>query len=398
MNSTAVGIFVIFVAVSLWITWHASARVRSLAGFYAAGQSVHPWQNGLAITGDYLSAASFLGTIAIFYSYGDDGLLYAVGAIAGWPVLACLIAEPLRSLGRYTFADAICNRLDGASVRVLAAVSTLCISGAYLVAQLVGAGTLIRVLFGIPYAVAVPLVGALMLCYVLVGGMVATTWVQIVKAAILLSAAAFMVLLLMKQFSFDFGALLSRAAQERVSANLTGDTRLLPDTLSTVSLALAFALGPAGLPHILMRFFTVADARQARRSLLYTSGFIGLFQILVIVLGFGAVALLPLHGLIGGPNIAAVRLAGVLGGDWLYGLVAAVTFATIVAVVAGVTLAAAASVSHDLYKNVFSKGTVKESTEIRISRIAAVLFGGGSVGLAVVFQSRTWDFWRHFLL
>jgi len=378
------------VVVTLWITHWSNRRARDLAGFLTAGRRILAWQNGLAITGDYLSAASFLGTVAIFFSFGDDGLLYAVGAVAGWPVVACLVAEPLRSLGRFTFADAVCSRLSGNSIRLLTVLSTLCICCAYLISQLVGAGTLIHVLFGIPYGAAVPIIGLLMLCYVLYGGMVATTWVQILKAIVLLSAAAFMVLLLLRRFSFDVGTLAATAAQSRLRSG--GDVKLLPDVFSAVSLALAFAFGPAGLPHILMRFFTVADVQQARRSVVYTTCFIGLFQVLVIFLGYGATALLPLTGLTGGANMAVVALAQILGGNWLYGLVAAATFATIVAVVAGVTLAGAAAVSHDFYQNVLKKGTADEKSEIALSRLAAIVIGGCAIALAFIFQHQNVGF------
>lgn len=386
MNRTAIAIFVVFVAVSLCITHWSGRRARDLAGFLVAGQSIRPWQNGLAITGDYLSAASFLGTVAIFFSFGNDGLLYAVGAIAGWPVVTCLIAEPLRALGRYTFADALCARLSGSSVRILAAVSTLCICGSYLISQMVGAGLLIEVLFGIPFGIAVPIVGTLMLTYVLYGGMVATTWVQLIKAIVLLSTATVMTVLVLNHYSFDIQGLAKSAATMHAAQAHTSGT-LLPDTFSAISLALAFAFGPAGLPHILMRFFTVADVRAARSSLLYTTSFIGLFQVLVIVLGYAAMALLhPGQILPGGPNMAVVMLARLLGGDWLYGLVASVTFATIIAVVAGVTLAGAASVSHDLYQNVIRRGRATEREEMRISRLAALAIGGCAVGLAFIFR------------
>lgn len=393
MNRTAIAIFVAFLIVTLWITARSSRKARDLSGFYAAGRRIRPWQNGLAITGDYLSAASFLGTVGIFFSFGNDGLLYAVGAVAGWPVVTCLIAEPLRALGRFTFADSLYSRMGGNAVRVLAAVSTLCICSAYLVSQLVGAGTLIQVLFRVPYGAAVPAVGVLMLCYVLFGGMVATTWVQVVKAVTLLSAAALMVILLLGRFSFDFSALAARAAEARLQHSPVANAKLLPDTFSAISLALAFAFGPAGLPHILMRFFTVSDGVQARRSLIYTTTFIGLFQVLVIFLGYGAMALLlPAGGLAGGPNMAVVELAQKLGGVWLYGLVAAVTFATIVAVVAGVTLAGAAAVSHDLYQNFFRKGAASEQSEILVSRLAAAAIGAGTIALAFVFEHQNVGF------
>jgi cation/acetate symporter len=387
VNPTAIAIFALFVLVSLYITYRSRRRVRNLKGFYSAGSSIKPWQNGLAITGDYLSAASFLGTVAVFYSFGLDGLFYAVGAVAGWPVVTCLIAEPLRARGRFTFSDAMCHRLSGTPVRILTACSTLCICGTYLIAQIVGAGSLIELLFHIPYRAAVPAVGSLMLCYVLFGGMLATTWVQIIKATVLLSVALLMTILLLKRFDFNFGTLAEAASGRR-------EVPLLGDSFSAVSLALAFAFGPAGMPHILMRFFTVTDGQQARHSLVITTLLIALFQVLVIALGLGASTLLGDHRggtgisvpLPGGPNMAVVHLAQTLGGDLLFGVVAAVTFATIVAVVAGLTLAAAAAVSHDLYKHVITRGGASEASELRVSRVATVAIGASAIGLGYIFQ------------
>ena len=324
VNITPIAIFSAFVLATLCITYWSSRHARDLKGFYSAGSSIKPWQNGLAITGDYLSAASFLGTVAVFYSYGLDGLLYAVGAIAGWPVVTCLIAEPLRARGRFTFSDALCHHHSSTSVRVLTAASTLCICGSYLIAQLVGAGTLIELLFHIPYRIAVPAVGVLMLCYVLFGGMVATTWVQIIKATALL------------------------------------------------------------------------DSRKARQSLVITTILIASFQVLVIVLGSGAATLLRGSGggigLSGGPNMAVVHLARILGGDLLFGVVAAVTFATIVAVVAGLTLAAAAAISHDLYKHAITGGAASERSEVGVSRLAAFAIGACAIGLGFVFQHQNVGF------
>jgi len=390
VNITPIAIFSAFVFATLCITYWSSRHARDLKGFYSAGSSIKPWQNGLAITGDYLSAASFLGTVAVFYSYGLDGLLYAVGAIAGWPVVTCLIAEPLRARGRFTFSDALCHHHSSTSVRVLTAASTLCICGSYLIAQLVGAGTLIELLFHIPYRIAVPAVGVLMLCYVLFGGMVATTWVQIIKATALLAVALLMTILLLKRFGFDLRALAGEVSGGRVVAPL------MSDTFSAVSLALAFAFGPAGMPHILMRFFTVSDSRKARQSLVITTILIASFQVLVIVLGSGAATLLRGSGggigLSGGPNMAVVHLARILGGDLLFGVVAAVTFATIVAVVAGLTLAAAAAISHDLYKHAITGGAASERSEVGVSRLAAFAIGACAIGLGFVFQHQNVGF------
>ena len=382
----AAAIFAAFVLVTLGITFWAHRRSTAASDFYTAGGRITARQNALAVAGDYLSAASFLGTIAVFFSFGTDGLLYAVGAVAGWPIATFLVGERLRNLGRYTFSDALGYRLAERPVRFLAAISTLCLSGSYLIAQLVGAGTLVQTLFGIPCSHAILLVGTLMMVYVTVGGMVATTWIQIVKATLLLLTSFVMVLLVVRMFGASPDSIIGAALQaQRDPSRFLRPGRLVPDGISAVSLALAFALGPAGLPHILMRFFTVKDAQTARRSLSYATTIIALFQLLVIVLGYAAAALLPKE-LPGGPNMASVHLARILGGETLLGITAAVTFATILAVVSGLTLAAASAVSHDLYKHVWKRGAVSEAAELRVSRSATVLLGLAVMGLAILFQ------------
>jgi cation/acetate symporter len=387
-NPVAASIFAVFVVITLGITWWANRRGSATAqDFYAAGGNITARQNALAMAGDYLSAASFLGTIAVFFSIGNDGLLYAVGAVAGWPVATFLIGERLRNLGRYTFSDALGYRLAQRPVRALAALSTLCLSGCYLIAQMVGAGTLVQILFGIPYARAVGLVGTLMMIYVTFGGMAATTWIQIIKATVLLVTSCVMALLVFNYYDFNFDSVIGAAAQSRTDpARFLQTGHLLPDGLSAVSLGLAFALGPAGLPHVLMRFFTVKDAQGARRSLSFATTIIALFQIVVIVLGYGAAALVPKGSLAGGANMAAIHLAKALGGEPLLGVAAAVTFATILAVVSGLTLAAASAVSHDLYKHVYKLGQTSEAAEIRVSRVSTVLLGIAVMYVAILFQ------------
>jgi cation/acetate symporter len=386
-NPVAATIFAAFVAVTLGITYWANRRSEGAKDFYAAGGKITARQNGLAIAGDYISAASFLGTVSVFFSIGTDGLLYAVGAVAGWPISTFLIGERLRNLGRYTFSDALSFRLAERPVRLLAAVSTLCLSGCYLVAQLVGAGTLVQILFNIPYAQAVVLVGTLMMIYVTFGGMVATTWIQIIKASLLLVTSLAMVLLVFRHFGPGLDSLISGAANARQDpSRFLRPGQLVTDGVSAVSLGLAFALGPAGLPHVLMRFFTVKDGQGARRSLTYATAIIALFQLVVILLGYAAAALVPGGPLPGGPNMAAIHLARVLGGDTLLGITAAVTFATILAVVSGLTLAAASAVSHDLYKHVWKRGLATEAAELGVSRVATVLLGIIVIYVSILFQ------------
>ncbi|MBS0613523.1 MAG: cation/acetate symporter ActP, partial [Proteobacteria bacterium] len=355
--------------------------------FYTAGGTITARQNGLAVAGDYLSAASFLGTIAVFFSLGTDGLLYAVGAVAGWPIATFLIGERLRNLGRYTFSDALGYRLSERPVRFLAAVSTLCLTGCYLIAQLVGAGALVQTLFGIPCTHAIVLVGLLMMVYVTFGGMVATTWIQIIKATLLLITSAVLAMLVFGTFGMSLDSIIGAAAAAKgYPGQYLLPGRLVPDGVSAISLGLAFALGPTGLPHILMRFFTVKDAQTARRSLSIATTLIALFQLIVIVLGYAAAALISSGPLPGGPNMASIHLARILGGELLLGITAAVTFATILAVVSGLMLAAASAVSHDLYKHFWKRGLASETAEIRVSRLATVLLGAIVMSAAVLFQ------------
>lgn len=391
-DATAIGIFAGFVALTLAITLWASRRARTAAQFYAAEGAVTPAQNGLAIAGDYLSAGSFLGTISVFHAFGVDGLLYAVGAAAGWPLVTCLIAERLRTLGQYTFSDVLSRRLSSRPIRAMTTFSTLLICGGYLISQMVGAGTLVQALFGIPYTVSVILVGALMTIYVRFGGMVATTWIQIVKASVLIASALFMSFLLMHRFGYSFAAVTHAAASTRSDpAAFLRPQGLLKGSFDAVGLALAFAFGPCGMPHVLMRFFTVKDASSARKSLVYASSLIVLFQLLVIALGIGAIALV--RGVpFGGSNMAAVYLAWYLGGNWLFGVVAAVTFATILAVVSGLTLTAASAVSHDFYRYVLCPAEATERTEIRVSKAATLVIGCVAIALGLVFRNQNIGF------
>jgi len=394
---SAVAMFLAFVAVTIFITFWASKRTRSTSDFYAAGGGITGFQNGLAIAGDYMSAASFLGIAGLVYTSGFDGLIYAIGFLVGWPIVLLLIAEPLRNLGKYTFADVASFRLQQKPIRILAASGSLVTVIFYLIAQMVGAGKLIELLFGLPYMSAVVIVGALMTFYVTAGGMLATTWVQLIKAVLLLAGATLMAVLVMLQFGFSFENLFAAAVKSHSKgAAIMAPGTLVSDPVSAISLGLALMFGTAGLPHILMRFFTVKDAVQARRSVFYATGFIGYFYILTFIIGFGAVVLLAsgsdyfgADGVIkGGSNMAAIHLSHALGGDMLLGFISAVAFATILAVVSGLTLAGSSAISHDLYATLVLKGVRDEKKEIRASRIATVVLGVIAVLLGIVFEKQ----------
>jgi cation/acetate symporter len=397
VNVAAIVMFFVFVAGTLGITYWAAKRTRSAADFYAAGGGVTGFQNGLAISGDYMSAASFLGISGLVFASGFDGLIYSIGFLVGWPIILFLIAERLRNLGKYTFADVASYRLQQAPIRSLAALGTLTVVAFYLIAQMVGAGKLIELLFGLDYLVAVIIVGVLMILYVTFGGMIATTWVQIVKAVLLLSGATFMALAVLWHFGFSFEAMFQRAVEVHPHGRaIMAPGGLVTDPISAISLGLALMFGTAGLPHILMRFFTVPDAKQARRSVFYATGFIGYFYILTFIIGFGAITLLTTNpafldqagALIGGNNMAAVHLANAVGGSLFLGFISAVAFATILAVVAGLTLAGASAVSHDLYASVFARGRATDTQEVRVSRIATVVLGIVAIALGILFEQQ----------
>lgn len=398
LNTIAIAMFLGFVAVSLAITWWAARQGTSTAkDFYAAGGGLKGVQNGLAIAGDYTSAATFLGVTALVYTSGYDGMIYAIGFLVGFPMILFLIAEPLRNLGRYTFADVAAYRLSEVPVRAVAGVNTLVIVVFYLIAQLVGAGKLIQLLFGLPYIYAVGIVGGLMMVYVTVGGMLATTWVQIIKAVLLMSGSVLMSILILGHFGFSLEALFREAVTlHPKAAAIMAPGGLVKDPISALSLGLALIFGTAGLPHILMRFFTVSDARQARTSVLVATGFISIFYSLLFVLGFGAIAIVSANpefrdasgGLLGGVNMVALHLADAVGGSLLLGFISAVAFATILAVVSGLTLAGASAASHDLYARVIRKGRASEQEEVLISKAAAVAISLVSMGLALAFENQ----------
>jgi cation/acetate symporter len=405
LNTAAIIMFFAFVAGTLFITYRAAAQSKSAADFYAAGGGITGFQNGLAIAGDYMSAASFLGISGLVFTSGFDGLIYSIGFLVGWPLILFLIAERLRNLGKFTFADVASFRLEATSIRILSAIGTLVVVAFYLIAQMVGAGKLIQLLFGLDYLYAVVIVGALMIVYVAFGGMKATTWVQIIKACLLLGGATFMSFMVLLHFGFSPEAMFSEA----VRIHPRGDAIMAPgalvsDPISAISLGLALMFGTAGLPHILMRFFTVSDAQAARKSVFYATGFIAYFYILTFIIGFGAITFLmnnpdfylvgangaynKLTNLIGGTNMAAIHLANAVGGSLFLGFISAVAFATILAVVAGLTLAGASAVSHDLWAEVIARGRINERKEVNISKFSAVVIGIVAIILGYIFENQ----------
>lgn len=397
LNIQAIVMFVIFVGATLYITYWASKRTRSRKDYYTAGGNITGLQNGLAMAGDFMSAASFLGISALVYTSGYDGLIYSLGFLVGWPIMLFLVAERLRNLGRYTFADVASYRLQQRPIRTLSACGSLVVVALYLIAQMVGAGKLIELLFGLNYHIAVVLVGVLMVMYVLFGGMLATTWVQIIKAVLLLAGASFMAIMVMKSVGFSFNTLFNQAMEVNPKgAAIMRPGGLVSDPISALSLGLALMFGTAGLPHILMRFFTVSDAKEARKSVFYATGFMGYFYFLTFIIGFGAIVLVGSNpafkdaagALIGGTNMAAVHLADAVGGSFFLGFISAVAFATILAVVAGLTLAGASAVSHDLYANVFKQGKATERNELKVSKITVLVLGVIAIGLGILFENQ----------
>ena len=414
-NWTAISMFAIFVAATLWITKQAAAKTRSAADFYTAGGGITGFQNGLAIAGDYMSAASFLGISAAVMANGYDGLIYSIGFLVGWPIITFLMAEKLRNLGKFTFADVAAYRFKQTPIRAFAASGTLVVVAFYLIAQMVGAGQLIKLLFGLDYGYAVVIVGVLMMVYVLFGGMTATTWVQIIKACLLLAGASFMAFMVLWQFGFSPEAMFAKAVEIKTQAaaaaattpeevagaaqkglSIMGPGTFVKDPISAISFGMALMFGTAGLPHILMRFFTVPNAKEARKSVFWATTWIGYFYILTFIIGFGAIVLVSANpafkdaagGLLGGNNMAAVHLAKAVGGNVFLGFISAVAFATILAVVAGLTLSGASAVSHDLYAMVFKKGTADSKSELKVSRITTLALGVIAVLLGITFEKQ----------
>ncbi len=411
-NWTAIAMFGVFVLATLWITKWAAARTKSVSDFYTAGGGITGFQNGLAIAGDYMSAASFLGISAAVMINGYDGLIYSIGFLVGWPIITFLLAEKLRNLGKFTFADVAAYRFRQGPIRAFAASGTLVVVLFYLIAQMVGAGQLIKLLFGLEYWVAVLLVGVLMMVYVLFGGMTATTWVQIIKAGLLLFGATFMAVMVLAQYGFSPEKLFAAAVQVKTEAALAagkdaaqaagigqaimGPGNFIKDPISAISFGMALMFGTAGLPHILMRFFTVPDAKEARKSVFWATTWIGYFYILTFIIGFGAIVLVSTNpkfleatgDLIGGSNMAAVHLADAVGGDIFLGFMSAVAFATILAVVAGLTLSGTSAVSHDLYSTLIKKGEATNEEVMRVSRTTTLILGVIAVLLGILFEKQ----------
>ncbi len=397
LNISAIVMFLLFVALTLGITYWAAKRTRTAKDFYTAGGGITGFQNGLAMAGDYMSAASFLGISGLVYLKGYDGLIYSIGFLVGWPIVLFLIAEKLRNLGKYTFADVVSFRLKPGPTRTLAAFGSIATVLLYLIAQMVGSGKLIQVLFGLDYAFAVIIVGVLMILYVIFGGMLATTWVQIIKAVLLLAGATFIALAVMAHFGFSFESLFKEAVKTHPDGiKIMSPGGLVSDPISAISLGMALMFGLAGLPHILMRFFTVADAKEARKSVFYATGFIGYFYVLTFIIGFGAIVFVMKNPeyldaagkIIGGNNMAAIHLSHAVGGNFFLGFISAVAFATILAVVSGLTLAGASAISHDLYASVIKKGQVDEITEMRVSKIATLVIGILAILLGIAFEKQ----------
>ncbi|MCI6312289.1 MAG: cation acetate symporter [Helicobacter sp.] len=397
LNYIAITLFVLFVLATLGITYFSNKKSKSADGFYTAGGNITGLQNGIAIAGDYMSAASFLGIVALVFTNGFDGLIYSVGFLVGWPIVLFLIAEKFRNLGKYTFADIVAYRLQSKPIRTISAISGLAVIIFYLIAQMVGAGELIEVLFGLPYTIAVIIVGILMICYVVFGGMHATTWVQIIKACLLLGGSTFMALMVLYYADFDLASWFEKAiANHKSGEAIMRPGTFLPDPVSALSLGLALMFGTAGLPHVLMRFFTVKDAKEARKSAFYATGLIGYFYILTFIIGFGAIAFL-----LGNPdftdsegkfthpnNMAAVILAQALGGDVFFGFICAVAFATILAVVAGLAISGAGAISHDLFVNVCKNGVCDPKLEMRVTKGASVGIGILAIILGIGFENQ----------
>ena len=416
-NWVAISMFAVFVVATLWITKWAAGRTRSAADFYTAGGGITGFQNGLAIAGDYMSAASFLGISAMVMASGFDGIIYSVGFLVGWPIITFLMAERLRNLGKFTFADVAGYRFKQTPIRAFAASGTLVVVAFYLIAQMVGAGALIKLLFGLEYWIAVVIVGVLMMVYVLFGGMTATTWVQIIKACLLLAGVTFMAFMVLANYGFSPEALFAKGVEVKTQLaaaaaatpdeaagaaskglSIMGPGGFIKDPISAISFGMALMFGTAGLPHILMRFFTVPNAKEARKSVFWATTWIGYFYILIFIIGFGAITLVltnpemaeagTIKGGAGAANMAAVLVAKMVGGNVFFGFISAVAFATILAVVAGLTLSGASAVSHDLYATVLKGGKADSASELKVSRITTLALGVIAVLLGIAFEKQ----------
>lgn len=390
-----VGIFLFLAIISLtmYVTYLASKRNRSTEDFYAAGRALKGWQNGLAIAGDYLSAASFLGIAGLVALNGYDGFMYAVGWLMGYVVVLYIVAEPLRNSGKFTLADVLAYRLKPTPVRTTTAFVTMVVTMFYMLAQMVGAGVIIQLLVGIPYEASVVIIGVLMIVYVLFGGMLATSWVQIIKAVLLMFATIALILILFVPFNFNpsklFGAVIEKNGAEFLAPGI-----LYKNPIDLVSLGIALILGTAGLPHLLIRFYTVPTAQEARKSVIWGMVLIGIFYVLIAFVGFGASVLVgpdEIRAADKGGNMAAPLLAqylgggpGTIGGEIFKATIAAVSFATIVAVVAGLVITAAGAFAHDIYTNVFRRGVADQQKQFTIARRAALVIGALSILIGIL--------------
>lgn len=398
-----IGIFVAFVIVTLAIVIRVSRRNTNATEYFTGGHAFTGRQNGIAIAGDYLSAASFLGIAGAIAVYGYDGFLYSIGFLVAWLVALLLVAELLRNTGKFTMADVLSFRLKQKPVRLAAAISTMTVSLFYLLAQMAGAGGLVALLLDInsrfAQSIVIAIVGVLMIIYVLIGGMAGTTWVQIIKAVLLIAGAGFMTVLVLAKFGMNISEILGRAQQmvsESATQGVSSRDVLAPGAqygtsttskINLLSLGIALVLGTAGLPHVLMRFYTVPTAKEARRSVVWAIGLIGAFYLFTLILGYGAAALVGPDTILkapGGQNSAAPLLAFELGGTILLGVISAVAFATILAVVAGLTITASASFAHDVYASVLKSHQVTEDEQMRVSRITAVVLGVLAIGLGIL--------------
>jgi cation/acetate symporter len=400
LNTTAIVMFLAFVVATLGITYWAASKTKSMKDFYNAGGGISGFQNGLALAGDYMSAAALLGVTSMIFFNGYDGMLYAVSFFVAWPLLMFLFAERIRNLGQVTIADIASFRLDQQRIRTLMAFGSLTVVCFYLVVQMVGAGQLIQLLFGLQYNYAVVVVGALMAVYVTFGGMVATTWVQIIKAVLMLFGATLLAVLALRHFGFSIDDMFAQAiATHKSGAGIMLPSKLVADPFAMLSLSVGLVFGTSGLPHILMRFFTVPDAKAARKSVFVATGFIGYFFLIVMVLGTAAIVIVGRNPmfyeggvvggkLIGGGNMPVMHLAKAMGGDLVLGFLSAVAFATILAVVAGLTMAGTSAISHDLYAMVIKRNRADHVKEKRVSRIASIAIACVAIVLGIVFKDQ----------
>ena len=396
LNPVAITMFLIFVGATLFISYWASKRTNSSKDFYTAGGEISGLQIGTGIAGVFLSAASFLGITGLIFIGGFDGLVLAIGAFSAWPIMLFLLAKRVRNMGNFTFTDVVSMRLEKTGIRIVAISGTLVVVIFYLIAQMVGAGKLIELLFGLPYELAVVLVSVLVLVYVTFGGMLATTWVQIIKAILLMIGVTITAFLVLAQVDFSFDALLSSAADNHPLGDaILSAGVLFEDPIQIATILVSMLFGILGLPHILMRLFTVPTMVEAKKSVFYASLFMAYFYLMLVVLGFGTVMLLYNNPefftsggkIIGGSNMAAIHLATAVGGDYLTGFMSAVTFATILAVVAGLTVSGAAAISHDLYAEMICKGKPDPAKELMITRATTIVIGIIAVVLGVLFQN-----------